>query len=188
MTTHDEGESLMSKLQEYDTPDLINFLAHYTELAEAGDAKAARVRDSVEGELAKRIGDTEDYYHAELIETLVIYRERLTALSNKHKAELEKPKEMLAKLEGELLRRLNDEKMTSFPSDFGKVTKVTLQKYSITDPVAFQKFVLSQKDTSYFTSSVAKPAIQAYIEKNGAPPPGIGTFAENSLRFNKPKG
>lgn len=124
-------------------------------------------------------GDLVNYYSE--------YRGQLDKIAADADAKSEKPKKMLAAIEGELLRRAAVDGVKSFPCHSGTFSIVTTQRYNISDPVAWQKFIFEEQDLSYFGKAVNKTAVETYQKEHGELPSGIGTHQQMSIRFTAKK-
>lgn len=129
----------------------------------------------------------EQFPTGDLVNYYAEYRAQLERISADADARSEKPKKMLAAIEGELLRRASVDGVKSFPCDSGTFSIVTTSRYNISDPVKWQDFIFSEKDLSYFGKAVNKTAVETYQKEHGEIPPGIGTHQQMSIRFTAKK-
>lgn len=88
-------------------------------------------------------------------------------------------------ISSELLRRMQEEGVTNYSTDFGRMTRKTHQDYSIQDIEAFSSYVIENKDLSFFGKTLNKPAVQAYIKQHEKLPSGVAAFTRYSVAFTK---
>lgn len=129
----------------------------------------------------------EKFPTGDLVNYYATYRNQIAEIDAEAAAKAEKPKKMLAALEGELLRRASVDGVKSFPCHSGTISFVVTPRYSISDPVAWQKFVFDEQDLSFFGKSVNKTAVETYEKEHGEIPPGLGIHQQMSIRFTAKK-
>ena len=135
--------------------------------------------------MSERNNPLADYKTADLVALLVEVRTLLDQEKRLYEESIKRHVDTQKKLEGEVLRRLADENSTTQKFESGKVTRVLQVRYSIADPEVFEKFVIEQGDSSYYTKAVSKSAVDAYKEEHGDLPPGLQASGAYTLRLTK---
>lgn len=123
----------------------------------------------------------------DLIAHRVKIKAEIEAREAELKAEMEPNRKKLAKLEGEIMRRMSEEELESFKGQSGTASRVLRTTYSIVDGEKFRDHVLEQGDISYFQRTLVAAAMKDYQEEHGELPPGIGASQSYSLRITPPR-
>lgn len=122
---------------------------------------------------------------AQLIKAYDALETQTSALDDELKKKKAPLTQRMNAITNELLRRMAEEEATSYPTEYGRMTRKTHQDYSVQDITAFSDFVINSKDLSFFGKSLSKPAVQAYIKQNEKLPPGVAAFTKYSIAFTR---
>lgn len=128
-----------------------------------------------------------DFSMGDLVSALLHYRNEIADIKAETSKRTERPQKMIDAIEAELKRLASEQGLRSIPCDVGTLSMVDTSHYNITDPVEFQKFILSQRDLSYYGKKIQKAAVTAYQQAHGTLPPGVGSHVERSIRFTAKK-
>lgn len=127
----------------------------------------------------------EKFTPADLIKAYSQLVQKSDVLAADYKTRLAPLKQRMDTITNELLRRMEADGVTSFPTTYGRMTRKTHQDYSIRDLDTFYDHVFASKDLSYFGKSIQKPTVAAYIKQHGELPPGLAAFTKYSIAFTK---
>lgn len=100
-------------------------------------------------------------------------RDHIKARKDAHKAELAPFNELLEQLNGVMLGHLQNVSADSVSTASGTVYKCEKKSASIADMSAFWTHVITSGDWDLVDRKANVTAVEAYIEKNGAPVPGV---------------
>lgn len=100
-------------------------------------------------------------------------RDQIKAIEERHKEELKKPKEVLAKLEAVLATGLKSANAQNISTSAGTVYFSTRVSAKIKDGDAFWNFVVTNEAYELIDKRANAPAITDYLKENSALPPGI---------------
>jgi len=103
----------------------------------------------------------------------VALRDKIKAIKDRHKEELAPYTETLELLNGVLLGHLNTIGADRAGTAAGTVYKTAKKSASIADMSAFWTYVVTQGDFDMVDKKANPTAVEAYIEANGTPPPGV---------------
>lgn len=103
----------------------------------------------------------------------VALRDKIKAITDQHKEQLAPYKELLDKLNTELLGHLNTVGGDSVATPAGTVYRTDRKSASIQDMTAFWTYVVSQGDFDMVDKKANPTAVEDYIKKNNASPPGV---------------
>jgi len=129
-----------------------------------------------------------DFETHELVAHYRATKEKLDAKKAAFKKEAEPDEAVLKLLDGELMRRLADNKQKSFAIEgVGTFTRTLRTYFTIADPQKFNDFVVAREDITFLNKTPNTSALNAYREENGEYPPGIVATQEYAPRFTKAK-
>ncbi len=122
-----------------------------------------------------------------LMDAYVKLRDAKSKLQARHKAELAPINQMLERIEKDLLAFLDEQGTTSTSTPTRTAFIDPKVTYKIEDWPALQEFINSLPEDqrfSYLDRRPSKSAIEAFLEDNGALPPGItaSTFRKVAIR------
>jgi hypothetical protein len=111
-------------------------------------------------------------------------RERKAAIEAEVKEQLEAVKTDMAKLEAWLMKKLDEDGLTSFKTDHGTAFLTTTDFANVEDWDATLKFIIENKAYDMLQRRVSKDAVRAHIDDTKEVPAGIkyGTKLEISIR------
>jgi hypothetical protein len=119
---------------------------------------------------------------AKRIDQFVRLRDKIAEIKKRHKDELAPYNAALDQLAGMLLHHL-----TSIGTDtasargVGTVYRTEKPKASIADSEAFRRHVIGSQDFDIVDWKANAPAVRAWIEENGGPPPGVNFSIEATV-------
>lgn len=112
-------------------------------------------------------------------------RDRKDRLKEKHKAELQKYNDALAKIEAALLKFLHKTGQTSSKGTGGTAFIKQRTSDTVTDPVAYMNYIRENEAYDLLESRVAKAALDQFIEEHGDLPPGVRRTIEQQVQIRR---
>jgi len=100
-------------------------------------------------------------------------RDKIKEISDRQKEELAPYKATLEKLNSVLLGHLNTVGADNVGTAEGTVYKTAKKSASVADMTAFWAYVTSHDDFDMVDKKANPSAVEAFIEANGVPPPGV---------------
>lgn len=94
-------------------------------------------------------------------------------------------KEAEEAIENMLLKMLNDNGVDNFKSPEGTAYKATQTWAKMTDRAALVQHVRDTGEFDYFTNSLSKEVVKAYVDKHKSPPPGVEVTYEIVVNVRK---
>jgi len=104
-------------------------------------------------------------------------RDKIKALEEAHKKAIAPYKEVLERLNGELLSYLNQINADSTASASGTVYRTRKKSASIADGDLFMRYVIGSEAWDLLDRKANVTAVEEFINENSAPPPGVN-FSE----------
>jgi len=120
-----------------------------------------------------------------MIDKYVQIRERKRALEAKHKEELSKYNDGLARIEGLLLQAMQDNNLNSMKSVHGTAYKATRTSAKVVDWVQTLQFIRANEAWDLLERRVSKLAVQAVMEETKQPIPGVECASEICVNVRK---
>jgi hypothetical protein len=115
-------------------------------------------------------------------------RDRKEAIEAQHKEQLEPYKENLKKIEGLLLKRMQDGSVTSVPTLQGTAYQRTVSSVKVANSGAFFDWLQSSGRWELADIRAAKKEVEAFVEKEQALPPGLDINRAIMCGVKKPTG
>lgn len=109
----------------------------------------------------------------EIIEKYIALRDKKSEMAAAYKEQVAKIDEVLGKLEGALLLKLEDNGMESARCKSGTVFKSTRSSATVADWDFALDFIQNNKMWNMLERRVNKQAVQQYREEHGDLPPGV---------------
>lgn len=103
----------------------------------------------------------------------VALRDLIGEKDDAHKAQMKPYRETLEQLNSVLLQHLKGINAESAATEAGTVYQTAKKSASIADMTAFWEFVKATGDFDLVDKKANVTAVEAYIETNNAPPPGV---------------
>lgn len=100
-------------------------------------------------------------------------RAKMKEIKERHEAELADFKNLENKLVGEMIAFLQATKQQSAKNVNGTPYLLLKVTYSVQDQEAYKRHVIGSEAWELITWGCAKEAADAFVEANGAPPPGV---------------
>lgn len=113
----------------------------------------------------------------EAIKTYITLRARKSIITKKQKDDTAPINEILAKLDGFILKELGDLQSAKVDG-VGTAFKNKVQAISIEDPEVFKEFILATDSWGLVKLDINKDAAKEYLEDNKALPPGTKMYSE----------
>ena len=110
---------------------------------------------------------------AEMIEKYIQLRNKVADIKAKHVKELEPYGAVMLRLEGELLKHLNTNKLDSVKADTGTAYKQGATSVAVQDWQAALRYIQDHEAWDLLEARVAKTAALAVIEETKKPIPGV---------------
>lgn len=118
-------------------------------------------------------GTTNVMTPAQMIEAFVTLRDRIAAIKEAHKKQLEPYNEMRARLEGALLAELDKVGVSSMRAEAGTAYKETATSVKVDEWIDTLGFIRQHQLWDLLEARVSKTAALAVIEETKAPIPGV---------------
>ncbi len=109
----------------------------------------------------------------DLVSAYVRLRDRIKQAEDAQKDKLKPAKEMLERMNGELLKQLSNIGGDSVNTPSGTVYKTVKKSASIADGALFRAWVLKSKAYDTVDWRANSLAVEDFIKNNGTPPPGV---------------
>lgn len=109
----------------------------------------------------------------QLVKKYIMLRDKLKESDDAHKAKTKPARELLEKMNGDLLEALRVAGGDSVSTEFGTVYKTTKKSATLLDADAFRNYVISNKLWDLADWKANSTAVSDYIDANTAPPPGV---------------
>lgn len=119
---------------------------------------------------------------AEMIEKYLRLRNKVTELKQKHELELQPYKEVMERIEANLLDHLGQTNLDSVKSEAGTAFKQTVTSVTVKDWPATLDYVRENEAWDLLEARVAKNAALTVIEETDAPIPGVRIAQTQVLR------
>lgn len=116
-----------------------------------------------------------------IIANYVSLRDKRSALSKKFKELDDEIKEKMDKLEGHLLKRLNDAGSDSFKTESGTAYVQVKKKVSCADWNGFWQWVIDNRRADMLEKRVSSAAVKEYEEEHNAIPPYLNVLTEREV-------
>jgi hypothetical protein len=110
---------------------------------------------------------------ADMVSNYIKLRDFKKNADDEYKKSMEKVNLAMEKLEGELLRHLNETGGEALKSPAGTVYKSMQTSASVKDPAAFKKWLLETDEWEAIDLKANKTYVKEYAEEHGAVPPGV---------------
>ncbi len=124
-----------------------------------------------------------------LIEVYIKIRDKRKELKDAFEEKDDELKDQLQLVENELLRRANEQGVTSFKADSGVAYTTETLKANVADKDAFFDFLREEELFDLMQARVSTRTLQEYMdEHDGKVPPGVNVFREKHVRVNRPRG
>ena len=109
----------------------------------------------------------------DLVKAMMQARELKKSKAADSKQEMAPLTERIEKLNNMALQYLNDAGVDSARTEFGTISKLQKDSFTVRDKVAFLEFIFETKNFHMLTNAVAKDSVKEYIKEEGKLPPGI---------------
>jgi hypothetical protein len=109
----------------------------------------------------------------ELVSQYVRLRDRIKEADDAHKKKTAGARELLEKLNGKMLERLNDLGGESVKTSAGTVYRTTKKSASIADGDLFRGWVIENGAYDVVDWKANANAVEDFIKAEGTPPPGV---------------
>jgi len=109
----------------------------------------------------------------ELVSQYVRLRDRIKEADDAHKKKTASARELLEKLNGKMLERLNDLGGESVKTSAGTVYRTTKKSASIADGDLFRGWVIENGAYDVVDWKANANAVEDFIKAEGTPPPGV---------------
>lgn len=110
---------------------------------------------------------------ADMVSNYIKLRDFKKKADDEYKKSMEKVNLAMEKLEGELLRHLNDTGGDSLKCADGTVYKSMQTSASVKDPDAFKKWLLETEEWEALDLKANKTYVKEYADEHGVVPPGV---------------
>lgn len=107
------------------------------------------------------------------VEQYVQLRDEIKKLDDAHKEKMAPYRETLEQLNSALLGHLNDIGGDSVRTEAGTVYRTEKKSATLADKSAFWAHIVTQGEWELMEWKANAPAVAAFVEKNGALPPGV---------------
>lgn len=109
----------------------------------------------------------------QIVGAYVKLRDKIKEIEKRHEEELAPHKANLATLDNHLLAHLLDNNVESVKTKYGTTYKSIHAQVRVADGHEFRQFVIANGAWNLVDFRANKPAAQAYVSQNNAPPPGV---------------
>lgn len=108
-----------------------------------------------------------------LCDKYIRLRDAIKTADDAHKAKTAPARELLEKLNAQLLGILNTTGQDSAGTQFGTVYRTSRPTASLADPAEFKRFVIGGELWDLTDWRANAKAVEDFIREHGAPPPGV---------------
>jgi len=112
-------------------------------------------------------------------------RDNIAAEKKKFEEWVKAEEQKLSTIEAYLLREMQALGVTSFPTEHGTAYQSNLEKFNVTDKVAFMSYIKEHAEPELLQLRASSTALKEFRTNNGQLPPGIEAFSEISINIRK---
>lgn len=109
----------------------------------------------------------------DLVEMYIKLRDRIKQANDAHEERLKAAKELLERLNGTLLTKLNEVGGDGIRTPHGTAYRTERKSATLADPAVFRSFVIDHGQYDLADWKANATAVAAFIEENQSIPPGV---------------
>lgn len=147
------------------------------------DAAQERFRSKSSGET--KMTDQVVFTPDQLVAYFIQARDQKAVIEARHKTELAPTHELMAMLEGALLKFMQDNNLTSLSTAAGTPYIKTHTSVKVVDWDVFFKFAMAQGQQGLLVHGANKASVEQFIEANKALPPGLDVRRVNVVNVRR---
>lgn len=118
----------------------------------------------------------------------VAIRDMIREVEKRHKAELAEPKELLAKIAGEIEGFLSENGLDNLKTPYGTCYKSMKHSASLADPKAFMDYVIQSERWDLLDKKANVTAVRTMLANTNELPPGVNLSSVASIRVKRGDG